>query len=189
MFSELLALGTARLKPAQVLFLWCRQEWHSRTHLLHSEHPELEGTHKDRPSPTLISWGASRLIGDHHPVFLESSGLTKVVFQLMAECFKAQDLFTSSCLFTPWSCWEVLERLGTFSGTGYVLIQFPALQFCLCDLGTCCSGLSAPTLHHHPRWNGNPGVSFFPSISGRSFPTGPLNAFGIDLQANRLKTY
>lgn len=109
----------------------------------------------------------------------------------MAEWFKAQDLFALQlAVYTlrllGLCSWEVLERLRTFSGTGYVLIQFPALQCYLCDLGTCWSGLSPFPLPHHPHSNGNTGVSFFPRISGRSFPT---DAFGIDLEANRLKTY
>lgn len=59
----------------------------------------------------------------------------------MVERFKAQDLFTLKlAVYTlgllDLCFWEVLERLGTSSGTGHILIQFPALQCYLCDLGT-----------------------------------------------------
>ena len=59
----------------------------------------------------------------------------------MVERFKARDLFTlklaAYTLGLLGLCfWEVLERLGTLSGTGHILIQFPALQCYLCDLGT-----------------------------------------------------
>lgn len=59
----------------------------------------------------------------------------------MVEQFKAQDLFTLKLpvytLGLQGLCfWEVLEILETLSGTGHILIQFPALQCYLCDLGT-----------------------------------------------------
>ena len=113
----------------------------------------------------------------------------------MVEQFKAQDLFTPKlAVYTlgllGLCCWEVLERLGTLSGAGHILIQFPGFNAVCVTLGpSSLVCLSPPLLRHHPCLNGNTGVSLFPRISGKSFPTEQFNAFGIDFKPSRLKTY